>query len=158
MDDRKSDIRSYMQECHQQSWLFLTSLTIEHSEKPLYEEGGENWTIHTLIAHLADSERGMLGQVKRALAGEMTVPDDFDLDRWNRGVAKRSAEGAIPDFLDRILDAYHQSLELLDTLEESELDVKGRHASGDMLTIEGFLRRIAKHRLQHAQDAMKVIG
>lgn len=158
MSDRKSDIREFIQACHQESWPFLTSLTVEDSGKLLYQDDGENWSIHTLISHLADSERGMLGQVKRALAGEMTVPDDFDLDRWNRGVAKRSADGTIPEFLDSILDAYQQCLELLDTLEESELDVQGRHASGDILTIEGFLRRIAKHRLRHAQDAMKVIG
>lgn len=154
---RKSEIRSFIKKRHDESWAFLATLTGEEGEKDLYQEGESHWTVHTLVSHLADSERGMLGQAQRAVEGKMTIPDDFDLDRWNRGVARKSASKTIPEFLDQIQTAHQGCLEFLETLDEDKLDIQGRHASGEMLTIEGFLRRIAQHRLDHVNDVKKVL-
>jgi hypothetical protein len=155
--NRKSEIRSFIQDRHNETWSFLETLTGEDGQKELYQDSDTNWTIHTLVSHLADSERGMLGQAQRAVEGKMTVPDDFDLERWNRGVARKSASMTIPEFLGQIQAAHQGCLEFLDSLDEAQLDIQGRHASGEMLSIEGFLMRIAQHRLDHINDVKKVL-
>jgi uncharacterized damage-inducible protein DinB len=157
MGDRKSDIRTLITTSHSQSWPILEKLDTADGERILYQEDGYSWSVHNLISHLADAERGMLGQAQRAVAGKMTVPDDFDLDRWNRGAVRKSASKNIPEILDQIQEAYDAGLEFLDSLDEDKLDVEGRHASGDNLTIEGFLRRIALHRLEHAKDVEAIL-
>lgn len=149
---RKSEIRSFIKACHKESWLLINSLTSDDTSKVLYQDNDSVWTVHTLLSHLADSERGMLGQAQRAVDGKMTVPEDFDLERWNRGVARKSASKSITDLLDQIRDAHNAGLEFLDGLNENQLDIQGRHASGDILTIEAFLKRIAQHRLEHIRD------
>jgi peptide deformylase len=63
----------------------------------------------------------------------------------------------IPEFLGQIQAAHQGCLEFLDSLDEAQLDIQGRHASGEMLTIEGFLMRIAQHRLDHINDVKKVL-
>lgn len=157
MGDRKSDIRTLITTSHSQSWPILEKLDTADGERILYQEDDYSWSVHNLVSHLADAERGMLGQAQRAVAGKMTVPNDFDLDRWNRGVARKSASKSIPEFLDQIKEAYNAGLEFLDNLDEAKLDVEGRHASGDNLTIEGFLHRIALHRLEHAKDVEAIL-
>ncbi len=157
MGDRKSDIRTLITTSHSQSWQILEKLDTTDGERILYQEDGYSWSVHNLISHLADAERGMLGQAQRAVAGKMTVPDDFDLDRWNRGAVRKSASKNIPEILDQLQEAYTAGLEFLDGLDEAKLDVEGRHASGDILTIEGFLRRIALHRLEHAKDVEAIL-
>jgi hypothetical protein len=63
----------------------------------------------------------------------------------------------LKNYKDQILQAYHSGLEFLDELDETSLDILGRHASGEMLTIEGFFHRIAEHRLEHAQDLQQAL-
>jgi hypothetical protein len=155
--DRKSDIRTLITTSHSESWPILEKLDTADGETILYQEDDYSWSVHNLISHLADAERGMLGQAQRAVAGKMTVPDDFDLDRWNRGAVRKSASKHIPEILDQLQEAYTAGLEFLDGLDEDKLDVEGRHASGDILTIEGFLRRIALHRLEHAKDVEAIL-
>ena len=65
--DRKSEIRTFIEDRHNQSWSFLETLTGEDGETEMYQEGDSLWTVHTLVSHLADSERGMLGQAQRAI-------------------------------------------------------------------------------------------
>lgn len=155
--NRKSELRSFIEKRHNESWSFLEKLTVEDAGVELYQDDDYQWTVQNVVSHLADSERGMLGQAQRAVEGKMTVPEDFDLDRWNRGVARKSASKTIPEFLEQIQAAHYASLEFLEGLEEHELDIGGRHAGGDMLTIEGFLRRIAQHRHEHVQDVKRVL-
>ncbi len=157
MGDRKLNIRTLITTSHSQSWPILEKLDTADGERILYQEDDYSWSVHNLVSHLADAERGMLGQAQRAVAGKMTVADDFDLDRWNRGVARKSASKNIPEILDQILQAYNAVLEFLDSLDEAKLDIEGRHASGDNLTIEGFLHRIALHRLEHAKDVEAIL-
>jgi hypothetical protein len=156
-ETRKTEIRKFIESRHAESWPVLQDLEEMEEDVVVYSSEGTEGTLRNLIAHLADSERGVLGQAQRAAAGKMTIPEDFDLERWNRGVARKSAQGTLKNYKDQILQAYHSGLEFLDELDETSLDILGRHASGEMLTIEGFFHRIAEHRLEHAQDLQQAL-
>jgi hypothetical protein len=118
----------------------------------VYGDGDSLWTVRELLGHLADSEGGLLGQVRRLIAGEMTVPENFDLNRWNRSAVRKRAGLQVPELLNQIETAYQRALEVLDGMDESLLDLKGLHSSGKVLTAEGFLRRMADHRSEHVAD------
>jgi len=158
MSKRKAAIREYLLAAHARTWPVLTSLKPEDLSAPVYGDGDSLWTVRELIGHLADSEGGLLGQVNRLVAGQMTVPEDFDLNRWNRSAVRKRAALQVPELLDQIQAAFRQALEFLDGLNESLLDLKGLHSSGKVLTAEGFLRRMADHRSEHVADLKAALG
>ncbi len=111
-----------------------------------------------VIAHLADAERGLLYQLKRLSAGEPTLPDNFDLQRWNRGTARRSTEMSVADLIQQVEASYKDVLAFLDEVSEDQLDLTGRHGSGEWLSGEAYFRRIADHRAEHAADIERALN
>ena len=158
MSDRKSHLRQAVEEKHAASWAILSSLMPEGWSRRVYSEEGADWTVRDLIAHLADSERGQVGQLQRLLQGGQTLPPDFDLQRWNRSAVAKRAGRAPEEHLSEILAAYHSGLTLLEGAAEADLDRIGRHARGDDLTVEAFFLRIASHRLEHAREIQKALA
>jgi hypothetical protein len=136
----------------------LAALTEADWRKPVYSSEAGHWTVHDVLAHLADSERGQIGQIRRLVAGERTVPDNFDLARWNRRVVEKRASQPTGELLGEILGAYADLAQLLADLDEADLDKVGRHSRGDLLSVEDFFRRIADHRAQHAQELRAALG
>jgi uncharacterized damage-inducible protein DinB len=157
MGDRKAAIREHMQAQHAQSWPMLAALNPEDGDKLVYD-APEAWTVHGVLAHLADAEHGLLGQVRRLLAGQQTVPEDFDLARWNRSAVRRGSEKSIRQLLQAIQEAYDDALAFLEDLDEEALDLSGRSSPGETWTLEHFLRRSATHRAEHAADIQKALA
>ena len=158
MTDRKSRILQAVEEAHAVSWDVLSGIPAEGWFRRVYSEAGADWTVRDLAAHLADSERGQVGQLQRLLQGGQTLPPDFDLERWNRRAVAKRAGRTPEEHLSEILAAYHSGLILLDGAAEEDLDRVGRHARGDDLTVEAFFRRIASHRLEHAREIQQAMA
>ena len=152
MSERKEALRSHMELQHAASWAVLEGLKESDMSVEVYSAVEGIWTVKDLIGHLADGERGNLGQAQRLVAGEQTVPPDFDLDRWNRGAVRKAAHRSLADLLRLIADSYSSALTFVESLDEIDLDKVGLHAGGDMLTTEEFLRRMVDHRLEHVTD------
>ena len=157
MSERKDTIRSHMEQLHAQTWPVLQGLDEADMSVEVYSGDEGTWTVKDLIGHLADGESGNLGQAQRLVAGEMTVPEDFDLDRWNRGAVRRAADSSTADLMQVIIDSYNRALEFLDGLSESDLDLVGRHSGGEMFNPAGFLRRMVDHRLEHVTDIQSAL-
>ncbi|NIM92281.1 MAG: hypothetical protein GTO18_01000 [Anaerolineales bacterium] len=155
---RVEDIRKYILEKHSETWPILEALSPADQEKEVYVKSDVTWTVRDIVAHLADSEVGLLGQAKRVAVGKPSLPEDFDLDRWNRGVVRRTADKSYSDLLKQILEAHHGELQFLQEMDEEVLDLRGRHGSGVNFSVEDFLRRIPQHRWEHTQDISEAIG
>jgi uncharacterized damage-inducible protein DinB len=158
MADRKQAIADYMRQSHDATWPVLSSLSEADRGLPVFGDGDAPWSIGDLVAHLADAESGILGQVQRLLAGKETVPQDFDLSRWNRSAVRRNKSRTYEDLLDHIRKAHLEALKTLEATEAASLELTGRHASGDILTVEGFFRRIADHRRDHTRDIQQALA
>lgn len=152
MRERKASIREHMKRRHAESWPILRGLSSADLDQPVYVEEAAAWTVKDVLGHLADAERGNLGQVQRLIAGEVTVPEDFDPERWNRSAVRKRAEVEAKQLLQDIEKAYQDALTFLEGLEDQTLDLRGRHAKGDTISAEAFFRRMADHRAQHAAD------
>lgn len=157
MSERKERIRDHLISRHTESWPILKSLSPEQATISVYSHGSDQWNAGEVLAHLADSEAGLQLQLKRVAAGGDGVPGDFDLARWNRAAARRNAEFSLDDLCNKILRGYEQALALLDTIDDSSLDMRGRVATGEILSVEELFLRIGNHRLEHASDIQRAI-
>ena len=158
MSQRKDELRSHMESRDAETWPFLKGLAESDMPVEVYSSEENTWTVKDLLGHLADGERGNLGQAQRLVAGEQTVPADFDLDRWNRGAVRRAAKSSAAELLEVISESYSNALDFLDSLDESDLDKSGLHSSLETMTTEGFLRRMVDHRLEHVTDMQSALG
>jgi uncharacterized protein (TIGR03083 family) len=118
---------------------------------------GEPWTVTTVVSHLTDSERGMSIQVHKIRKGEETVPEGFDLNRWNAGVKKRIGEPSPEELLSLLAATRAKTLEVMSTLKDEEWTLTGRHPSRGIITIEQYYETIAGHEATHAQDIQKAL-
>ncbi|MCX6026272.1 MAG: maleylpyruvate isomerase N-terminal domain-containing protein [Chloroflexi bacterium] len=66
---RATALSLFLREAHAQSWPHLVRLA-EQAGAVLVYPGQPGWTVPELLAHLADAERGMLGQAQRMVRGE----------------------------------------------------------------------------------------
>jgi hypothetical protein len=136
----------------------LKSLTPEQWATPVPSDEGAQWTAKDVLIHLAISEGGQLGQLERCLKGEAPVPDDFDLTRFNRRSVQKNADRSTAELLAMIETGHAQILARLETVEEADFDKRGRHARGDIITVEQFFIRTTEHRRQHAEEIQKAVG
>lgn len=157
MTDRKQRIRERIEADHAASLAILNSLTESDWDKPVPSDEGFGWKARDVLAHLAVSEGGQLGQLTRCVAGEVTVPDDFDLARFNRRSVQKQAEKPVPALLAEIERGHAEVLKALETVGEADLDKSGRHARGDVITVEQFFTRITEHRREHAEQLQQAV-
>lgn len=152
LSERIQELREHMERHHAETWPVLSRLTSDNMGVLVYDGEGGSWTVKDILGHLADAERGVLGQAQRLVNGKQTVPPDFDLASWNRSAVRKASDVSMDELLGRIATAHRASLDFLASLDDAQLDLVGRHSSGEMFSTEGFLRRIVNHRAEHVAD------
>jgi hypothetical protein len=124
----------------------------------VYSDGAA-WTVHQLVVHLAISDRGQTNVVMGIAEGREIVPLDFDLERYNRRSVEKRAETSVDEARAEMTATREQLNAWLDTIDDSVLDMQGRHASLRILSIEQFLLdMMAGHERTHASDMVRVLG
>jgi uncharacterized protein (TIGR03083 family) len=154
-----SKLQTWQERLHaarQELLTLLTSLTPDQWRTPVFGEG-ETWTVATVVAHLAEGERGMSIHVHKIRKGEPTLPDNFDLNRWNAGVAGRVGETTPEELLTLLASTRTKTLAVMNSLSDEEWSLSGRHPSRGVITIEQYYETMAGHDLGHANDIRKAI-
>jgi hypothetical protein len=136
--------------------LLLTSLKPEDWQTSIYGEG-KSWTVSTVVSHLIEAERGMSIHVHKIRKGEETIPEGFDLDRWNAGVQKRMGALTPDELLSGLAEMRAKTLEVMDTIRDEEWALTGRHASRGIITIEQYYETMYGHELMHTQDIKEAL-
>lgn len=158
MSDRKAKLRETMEADHAACLAIFRRVAPEQWAQPVPSDEGAEWKARDVLAHVAVSEAGQLGQITRLLEGGVTVPDDFDLNRFNRRAVQKQAAASEADLLSVLERDYAKVLSALEAVPEAGLDKTGRHARGDTLTVAQFFHRITEHRRQHAEQLARVLG
>ena len=111
----------------------------------------ESWTIIDVLRHLFEAEKGMTPLMININKGSEGVPEDFDLNRYN----KRSVQKLSEKSLDFLLNGFEENREklfsLLSELSIEDLNKKGRHGTLLILTIEEIFNLIADHEKSHLE-------
>lgn len=135
----------------------LDGLTPDQWQTEVFAEG-EVWTVATVLAHLVESERGMSIHVHKIRKGEATIPEDFNLERWNAGLVRRVGD-VNPEKLKAEAEATRaRTLAVMESLEESEWELTGRHPSRGEITVAQYYETIHQHEVGHTQDLREALG
>lgn len=158
MSSRQEAIRQRITADHAACIAILNSLTEAQWQTPVPSDEGAQWTARDVLAHLAVSEGGQHGQIVRCLKGEEPVPADFDLTRFNRRSVQKQADKSITDLLKDIEAGHAQVLATLNSVTaDADFDKSGRHARGDVITVEQMFIRTTEHRRAHAEDIQRAL-
>lgn len=120
-------------------------------ESQVYSDG-LGWTVRQLVHHLADADKGHNNQVMNIADGRDIIPEDFDIERYNASVTRKTAEKTVEESREGLAQSREKLMTWLGILDESKLDIQGRHASLRILTVEQILGVLADHERGHAQD------
>lgn len=155
--DKTRDIRDKLIETRRDLLATLESLQDEQWQSVIYSEGSE-WTVHDLLRHLVDSERGMTMLMKQVRKGSEGVPPDFDINRWNDRVIQKAMGKSPDELIGELVEHRPRLLDFVASLEESDWGKKGRHASLRIMSIEEICHLIADHEGTHAADLRKTVA
>jgi len=156
-EDRKNHWKQQLASSRAQLRALLTSLSEAEWQTPVFTEG-DTWTVATVVAHLIDSERGMSIHIHRIRKGEPTLPEGFDLNRWNAGVKKRIGDLSPAALMQKLAETRAKTLQVMDSLADEDWDKTGRHASRGEISIEQYYETIAAHEAIHTNDIRKALG
>lgn len=149
---RLTQLHHHLAEEFDQAHAIFSTLSAEQWNAPVPSDAEAPWTARDALAHVLVSDTGQFTLAQRIAAGGEGAPADFDLNRYNRSSVKKRADTPPAQLLADLAANHAAILAWLATLNEADLDKTGRHAAGDVLTVEGFLRRLSAHRLAHARE------
>ncbi|GAB4524980.1 MAG: hypothetical protein OHK0046_40250 [Anaerolineae bacterium] len=128
----------------------------ERWDTPVYSDGLQ-WTVRQLVHHLASADSGHKNQAMNIAEGRDIIPEDFDIERYNASVTRKTADKTVEQSRMELEANRKEIMDWLFVMDEALLDKQGRHASLQVMTVEGILYNTANHELLHAQDIARVL-
>jgi hypothetical protein len=148
-DDRKQLIKDHLNHTREELLDVIGRLTPTDWEKPVQAEGA-HWTVRQVVLHLATAETGQINTGKAIAAGQPTIPNDFDLNRYNNRQVEKNKDKQPPEILFSLAESRQKLFAFIDQVAEADLDKRGKHARGDVLSLEQLFYRIGEHEAEHA--------
>ncbi len=155
--DQKSEWQQKLAESRAALLALLHALQPEQWTQPVFSEG-DTWTVTTVVSHLLDSERGMSIQIHKTRKGEETIPEGFDINRWNAGVQKRVGNLSPAELLAGLAATRTKTLEVMNSLQDADWARVGRHPTRGLITIAQYYETIHGHELSHAADIKQALA
>jgi len=135
----------------------LRSLAAEQWSRILYD-GPPGWNVRDLLAHLVSAEPRLLEIAQDVAAGGPGAPPGFDLDAFNAAEQKRLKDTSPEELLSALAKTRQVTLNWVRTLEDSQLDRRGRHPALGEVTVEVMITAIYGHQLLHMRDLKARLG
>ncbi len=126
-------------------------------ETPVYSEGAA-WNVKQLLIHLAISDKGQSITVQKIAVGQDPIPEDFDVERYNRRSVEKQADMTVEQARESLRESRADLMAWLDTIEEAALSRQGRHANLNIFSVSQFLDIMAHHEQTHADDIAAVLA
>ncbi|HVO82934.1 MAG TPA: DinB family protein [Syntrophobacteria bacterium] len=135
----------------------LGSLAPDQWSRILYE-GVPAWTVRDLLAHLVSAEPRLLEIARDVAAGGPGAPPGFDFDTFNAAEKTRLKDASPEELLSALTKTRQVTLDWVRTLEDSQLDRRGRHPALGEVTLEVMITAIYGHQLLHMRDLKSKLG
>ncbi len=134
----------------------FSSLSEEQWQAEVYTEG-TTWTIRNILSHFVTSERGLLKLFERIRQGGEGAADDFSIDRYNTAMQARMKEETPHELLEQYKEVRADAVAWVSGLNESELEITGRHPFLGQTVIRDMIKMLYIHNLDHYRDMKKVL-
>ncbi len=115
------------------------------------------WTVADLLRHLVEAERSMIRLMVNIRDGGSGASPDFDLDRWNASRVAKTQHKSPSQLLEELSNYRQELQQFITALQEDDWAKKGRHGSGQMMTIGEICAVIADHEAQHTSDMLATL-
>ena len=157
LSERKHRLHEHLILTREQLLEVIGQLQPEDWEKVVQSsEGG--WTVKQALLHLATSETGQIGTGKAIANGQPTVPDDFDLNRYNNRQVEKNKDKQPGEILSGMAESRQKLLAFLEEVSEDALDKRGKHARGDVISLEQLFYRIGEHEADHTAEIKRALA
>ena len=157
LSERKHLIHDHLIRTREATLELIGQMDVHDWDRPVQSvEGG--WTVKQALLHLATSESGQILTGKAIAAGQPTVPDDFDLNRYNRRQVEKNQAKQPPEILFGMAESHQKLLAFLDEVSAEDLEKRGKHARGDVISLEQLFYRIGEHEAEHTAEIKKALG
>ena len=134
----------------------FNSLGDEDWSREVYTEGA-TWTIRNVLSHFVTSERGLLKLFERIRQGGEGTPDDFSIDRYNAAMQERTKAAIPQELIEQYKEVRANAIAWVSGLQESELEIQGRHPFLGHTAIRDMIKMLYIHNLNHYRDMKKVL-
>lgn len=155
--EKKAMFKSKLTETRNELKELLNALSEKQLKTPIYSDGNK-WTPITIATHLAENERGMSIHIYKVRNGRETVPESFDVNEWNASVEERMGSLSLDELFAMLDETRAKTLEGLESIEDHEWQLTGRHPVQGIITIEQYFETIASHDREHAADIRQGLG
>ncbi len=157
LSERKHVLHDHLIHTREHLLEIIGQLQPEDWEKVVQSsEGG--WTVKQALLHLATSETGQIGTGKAIANGQPTVPDDFDLNRYNNRQVEKNKDKQPAEILFGMAESRQKLLTFLEEVPDEALDKRGKHARGDVISLEQLFYRIGEHEADHAAEIKRALA
>jgi hypothetical protein len=157
LGERKQLIHDHLIHTREELLEVIGQMEVADWERPVQAvEAG--WTVKQVLLHLATSENGQLATGNAIAAGQPTVPDDFDLNRYNRRQIEKNQARQPPEILFGMAESRRKLLAFLDEVSAEDLDKRGKHGRGDVISLEQLFYRIGEHEAEHTAEIKQAVG
>ncbi len=157
MDDRKHQLHDHLNATREAVLKIIGNMQPDDWNLQVQGDDGR-WTVKQVMLHLATSETGQIATGRSIVAGRPTVADDFDLNRYNNRQVEKNAAKTPPEILFGMAESRQKLLAFLSEVSEADLDKRGKHARGDVISLEQLFYRIGEHEAEHAELIKKALG
>jgi uncharacterized damage-inducible protein DinB len=132
--------------------------TIEEQSwtQPVFSESAE-WQVSDLLRHVVSAEHSMTRLIENIRDGGEGASADLELTRWNASRVQKAKAKSIEDLTADLAQNRTYLLGVIDSLNEADLDKKGRHGSLRIMSIEEILHLIADHEQRHMADIQQAL-
>jgi len=157
LSERKHLIFDHLIHTREELWVVIGQMQPSDWEQPVQAvEGG--WKVKQVLLHLATSESGQINAGKAIAAGQPSVPDDFDLNRYNNRQVEKNKDKQPPEILFGMAESRQKLLAFLGEVSAEDLDRRGKHGRGDVLSLEQLFYRIGEHEAEHTAEIKQALG
>jgi hypothetical protein len=157
MDEKKRVIREKKLRVRRELMALLRSLSEGDWDTAVYADDNE-WSITDLLRHVVNAEKGMTGLISQFQAGNNPVPADFDRERYNQSIVRKSKDKSSANLMAELEENHAHFLQVLEGIEDGDWQKNGRHASLRIMSIEEVCHLIPDHEADHLQQIRTALG
>ena len=136
--------------------MFFSGLTDAQWQTDVYTEG-TTWSVRNVLSHFVTSERGLVKLFEEIRHGGMGIADDFSIDRYNARQQEKTHELTPPELLEQYKSVRAESVKWVLGLQESDLEITGRHPFLGPTTIREMIKMLYLHNQLHYRDLKKAL-
>jgi hypothetical protein len=154
-----SEITELAEKLKSEGERFITifeGLTDEQWQAEVYTEG-TIWTIRNVLSHFVTSERGLVKLFEQIRQGGAGTSEEFSIDRYNASMQARTKDSTPRELVEQYKSVRAESVAWVLGLQESELELTGRHPFLGPTVIREMIKMLYLHNQLHYRDMKKVV-